>query len=316
VAKVRTVQDILFDVAGQIVFFDAPEGRPSSVTSVEVFPWSGGDDGSTESAVGAGSVESNPNTTLDGTAGSDQADPNLVPLTSTTGCEAGRVYLLTSATNEREWVEVSEVDPGSSVTVKHPIHGTYSSGAAFASTRMYATIDAAWVSDSSNLSTDAGPNPAYRVRWVYVVGGVSYVADGYFSLVRYAGAHGVRPQDVESVLPGWLDRLPTDHIADQGRRLIDEAHRGVKLDLHAVWTDDAMVANAELVDELTRWKAVELSEFARSLANGGASATSYEAAARAYQAKLDQFSRITNKAPIRDSSGAAQIRPALGLTRR
>lgn len=312
----RTVQDILFDVTGQTVTFDAPEGRPSSVTSVEVFPWDGGDDGSTESAVGAGSVESNPSTTLDGSAGADQSDPNLIPLTATTGCEVGRLYLLTSGTSEREWVEVAEVDSGVSVTAKHPLHGTYSSGAAFVTTRMSATVDSTWVADSANLSTDAGPNPAYRVRWVYVVGGVTYVADSYFNLVRYAGKHGVRPHDVETILPGWLDRLPTDHIADQGRRLIDEAYRSVKLDLHAVWTDDAMVANSELVDELTRWKAVELSEFARSLANGGVSATSYDAAAKAYQTKLDQFSRITNKAPIRDSSGAAQNRPALGLTRR
>ena len=312
----RTVQDIAFGVTGQVVTFDAPEGRPSSVVSVEVFPWQTGDDGTAESAVGAGSVETGPSTTLDGSAGADQANPNLIPLTATTGAEVGRVYLITSDTLEREWVEVAEVASGVSVTAKHPLHGTYTSGAAFVSTRITATVDSTWVADSANLDDSAGPNPAYRVRWVYVVDGTTHVADTYFNLVRYAGAHGVRPQDVELTHPGWLDRLPTDHIADQGRRLIDEAYRGVKLDMHAVWTDDAMVANSEIIDELTRWKVLELSEFARSVANGGASQPSYEAAAAAYQRRLDQFSRITNKAPIRDSSGAASNRPSIGLTRR
>lgn len=311
----RTVQDLTFGVTGQLVTFDAPQGRPSAVTSVEVFRWSSDDTSDEEStALGAGSVETGPSTTTDAAAGSDQADPTLIPLTATTGCEVGRTYLLTSATGAKEWAEVAEVESGVSVTAKHPLINTFTSGAALVSTRIQATIDATWVADDDNIIDGAGPNPMFRVRWVYVVDGTTYVADSYFNLVRYRGLHNVQPQDVDACSPGWLDRLPIDHRDDQGRRLIDEAYRAVKLDLHAVWTDDSAVANAEVVDDLTRWKALELTELARYMTTGQSGG--YEVTRGVYRERLDALVRIAVKVPIRTSDGGATQRSALGLTRR
>lgn len=309
----RTVQDILFNITGQSLIFDAPEGRPSSVTSVSIFPWDASDDATSEwSATGA--VETSPNTTVSSASGDGQTDPRTINVTATTGFTVGRTYLVTAADGRKEWFIAAEVDT-SSVAAVHPLHNAYAAADTVQSTRITASVDSTWVADSGNLRDDAGPNPAYRVRWVYVVNSVTYVTDTYFNLVRYAGKHGVLPQNVESLAAGWLDRLPTDHRNDQGRTLIGDAYTAVKFDLHAVWTDDAMMANAEVVDELTRYKTLELTEFAKVLSGGG-DTTMYQVARDAYQRRFDSLSRITNKTPIRDISGAAANKPAIGLTRR
>lgn len=309
----RTVQDIVFGVTGQKVYLDCPEGRPSSVTSVEVFWWDSDDDSATLEGIGA--VETGPDTTFDATSGYGQSNPRLLNLTATTNAEVGRTYLGITADGAREWVEVAEIDSGVSVTAKHPLHNSFTTGDTFQSTRITATLDSDWLQDKKNLDDTCGPNPSHRVRWVYVVSGTTYVADSYFTLVRYAGRHSVRPQDVESISPGWLDRLPTDHRNDQGRRLIDEAHRAVKIDLHQIWTDDAMVAQSEVIDELTRYRCLEMTEMARLLSGGG-TATTYEAARLAYNTRFDALSKVTNKTPIRDTTGAASRPSAIGLTRR
>jgi hypothetical protein len=310
----RTVADILFDVTGQTLTFDAPEGRPSSVASVSIFPWDATDDVTSEWSA-TGTVETGPSTTIDAASGWGQSDPRILNVAATTSAAIGRTYLVTAVDGSKEWFTVAEIDSGVSLTAQHPLHNTYASGDAVESTRITATVDSTWVADSANLRDDAGPNPHYRVRWVYVVGGVTYVADTYFNLVRYAGKHGVLPQNVDSLSAGWLDSLPTDERATQGRSLIDNAYTAVKFDLHAIWTDDAMMANAEVVDELTRYKTIELGEFAKILAGGGDS-TVYQVARDAYQRRFDSLSRITNKTPIRDTSGAAQNKPAIGLSRR
>jgi hypothetical protein len=313
VALMRGVQDILFDVTGQTVYFDAPEGRPSSVTSVEVFRWDVSDDSTAESAVGAGSVETNPNTTLDGSAA---ALARSIPLTATTDIAVARRYLVTNAAGLKETVEVDSITAADSVTVKHPLHNDYATGATFQTTRIQATVDATWAADSSNITADdVGPNPMYRVRWVYVVGGVTYVADTYFNLVRYGARHGVQPQDLESLVPGWLDTLPSDHRNDQGRRLIDDAYREARIDLHQVDLAASSIAESEIVDELVRLKAVELGEWARFYSGSGDSMRA-DVASKRYQARLDALIRIVSRVPVRDKTGAATPVVAVGLSRR
>jgi hypothetical protein len=310
----RNAQDILFSVASQSLYLDCPEGRPSSVTSVSIFPWDASDDSDSEWSA-TGTVESNPNTTIDAASGYGQTDARVLRVDATTGFATGRTYLVTSADGAKEWFDVVEIDSGVSVTARHPLHNAYATADTVVSTRITCAVSDAWAADEANLRDDAGPNPHYRVRWVYVVSGVTYVADTYFNLVRYAGKHGVRPQDIESLATGWLDRLPTDHRGNQGRTLIDDAYRAVKLQLHAIWTDDAMVANTEAIDELTRYKAIELGEFARILAGSG-DTTAYQVARDAYQQHFDALKRITDKLPTRDTTGAATVRQAVGLTRR
>ncbi len=308
----RAVQDIIFDVTGQQIYFDAPEGRPSSVTSVEVFSWTASDDDAT--LTGSGSVETNPNTTLDGSAGPSQTNPRNIPLTATTGISVGRTYLVTGAASLKEWIEVESVTSADSVTAKHPLHNDYATAATFVSTRMLATVDSTWVADASNIDETSGPNPMYRVRWVYVVNSVTYVADTYFNLIRYGARHGVTPQDIEADYAGWLDKLPTDHRSDQGRRLIDEAHRAVKIDLHSLEIDDATVAEAEILDELVRMRTVEKFEWMQFLSNRSADQSRHLAARGVYQERLDSLVRLASKLPVRDATGAATRVVPLGLS--
>ena len=308
----REVQDILFSVTGQTLHHDCAEGRPSSVTSVEIFPWTSSDDADSE-WVATGSVETNPDTTIDADSGYGQTDARKLNVAATTGFEVGRTYLATTADGARDWFECAEIDSGNYILARHPVHNAYVSGDDVESTRITASVDSTWVADDANL-LDAGPNPAYRVRWVYIVDNATYVVDTYFNLVRYAGKHGVRPMDIESMLPGWLDMLPTDHRNDQGRRLIDEAYRAVKFDLHQVWTADEQVSNSEVVDELTRYKTLELTALGNAMRMGDDGR--YTVSKAAYQSRLDQLARITPKIPVRDTTAAATTKVSLGLSRR
>ncbi len=309
----RTVQDIAYGVTGQTLVFDAPEGRPSSVTSVSVFRWNQSDDDTAESAIGSGSVETNPNTTLDATMTIDA--PTFVPLTATTGIETGRAYLVTGPDGEREVVEVAEIDSGASVTAKHPLFNMFETASTFQSTRMTATVDSTWVADETNIDDSSGPNPMFRVRWVYVVSSKTYVADTYFNLVRYTARHGVTPQNIDDLHPGWLDRLPTDHRSDQGRRLIEEAYRAVKIDLHQIDVDDTDVAEAEIMDDLVRYKTIEIGEWSRMLTTD-IDSSRYQVARDMYMSRLNSLVRLTTKVPIRDGDAVAQPKIALGITQR
>lgn len=323
------VQDILFDVTGQFLIWDCQEGRPSSVTSVEVFRVEVGDAGPAELATsGVAAVETNPSTTVDAASGVGQADPRIVNIAATTGAAVGRRFLLTAADAYREWVEVVEVDAGVSVTARHPLHRAYAAADTFQSTRISIAVDATWVADEANLSGPSvdslnmgrsrgdSPNPCYRVRWVYVVAGVTYVQDGYFDVVRYRGEHGVQPQDIEVLVPGWLDSLPTDYRSDQGRPLIDQAYDEVRMDLHQVWIPDQAVANPKVIDSLVRLKVFELGEYGRWLRGGAPDERRYVVARGRYTERFDSLFRVTSKTPVANSTGAATVRPPLQITRR
>jgi hypothetical protein len=311
----RTVQDIAFGVTGQSLVFDCPEGRPSAVASAQVWRNVDGDEAEVEGATtGSPAVETNPNTVTSSAAGFGQADRRIITVGFSTGIAAGRTYLITSAGGMSEWVEVAEV-ASSTVTARHPLQHAYSSGAQFVTTRVSIALDATWLADEVNLSPAGDPNGFYRVRWQYTVGGVVHVRDAYFDLVRYPGRHSVIGLDVEALVPGWIDRLPLDYRRDQGKRLIEEAYRAVKLDLHAADRADQDMAAAEVVDELVRYKAIELGEFARLL-NAGANAdpTRHQLARDAYGTRLDSLVRIVSRTPQREVGGGAVPRLATPIT--
>lgn len=305
--------DILYNVTGQSLFLDCPEGRPSSVTSATVLLMTTGDDGTADSALGTPAVETNPNTTFDADSGLGQTDETLCNLAATTGIAIGRSYLASNAASESEWVEVTGITSGASVNVRHPLANAYASADSFVSTRITATVDSTWVADSSNLSDDLDPNPRYRVRWVYVVGGLTYVRDTYFDLVRYKGQHNVRPTDVDLLVPGWLDALPGEHREDRGIRLIDKAYAEVQLDLMESDVPDELLRNRDIVDSLTVRKAVLLAEEAKAILGGG-SDFALTVAMQKYQGRLDKLIRVTNKTAMStDTSGAGVVTTSTGI---
>lgn len=298
-------QDILFNVTGQTLVFDAPEGRPSSVTSVAIFENETGDDGTAESAAGSGSVETNPNTTFDGTAA---VGTRTLPVAATTGIAIGRRYLATNSTGEKEWIEVAQISSGVSVTSRLPVENAYATADTFQSARMTATVDSTWIADTNNISGDIDPNPRYRVVWTYVVSSVTYRRYSYFDVVRVAGQHQVTALDVDTAYPGWFENLPTYYREDQGRSLIDEAYRQVKLDFYAQEKADQMARNGEVVNDLVLHRALVCAEMAKVIAGGG-SPEAVKQAGDLYQLRLQGLISHV-KIPFATDSGGAAVKVA------
>jgi hypothetical protein len=258
-----TTIDLLFGVTGQSLYFDAPEGRPSSVTSSALYEATTADDGTAEAATtGSAAV---------------QTDPRVCNVTATTGVTLGRSYLATSVANgEKEWIEAAAVVSGATVTAKRELQNAYTTSDTFVSTRITHAIDSTWVADTANLSGPFDPNARYRWRLVYVVASVTYVHDLYVDLLRYAGRHDVTPLDVDRRSRGWTERLEHSDREDQGRSVIDEAYQIVKFDLFNLDTPDQSVRNREVLNELVKLKAIEMIDMT-------------EPAAANYQARLEQF---------------------------
>lgn len=308
-------QDILYNVTGQTLVFDAPEGRPSSVTSVDVFLASDDDDGTEEAATtGSPAVETNPNTTFDAASGPSSADPRKLNLTATTGITVGRSYLCTAANGEKEFAEIISFIANDSARARVPLFNDYAAADTFQSTRISVSIDSTWVADENNLSPYSTA-PYYRVRWVYVVGGVTYVHFTGMDLVRYAGGeHGVSIADMEAMIPGFADALPDAHRDDQGRRLFDEAYRQVQIDLHQQSIPDHAIRDRDVLRELVQRKTAVLwteaaSYFTRAIEPVNVART-------AYTSRFDQLIRVTNKTATATGTGGGARRvsalPLLG----
>lgn len=313
----RETLDILYGVTGQVLEFEAPEGRPSSVADSQVFENTDGDDGVEESALSStAAVDSDPNTTTDAAAGSDQSDPHLIPVTATTGFVVGREYRIVDATGEGEWFECTEIASGVSVKARHQLQNEYASGSSVYTTRITHAVDSTWVAETNHISAWLDPNPRYRWRLTYVVGGVTYVHPVWFDLVRYKGNHTVRGLDVDATYPGWIVNLPYEHRVDLGARLIRKAYQQVKIDLHQEGKADQMARNGELIDELVVFKAGVLGEHAKIVAGGG-DPVSLELAETQYERRFQSLIKVTTKVPFDvDSTGAARKVLPLGISRR
>lgn len=286
--------DLLYAVTGQSLYFDAPEGRASSVTSSTVYENASGDDGATEAATtGSAAVETNPNTTTDGDAGPGALDEEReVSLTSATGVAVDREYLLTNEDGAAERVLVQAIDSTNVVTLRNPLQVFHAAGATFQSTRITHAVDSTWIAASANISNEFDPNPRYRWRLVYVVASVAYAHDLYFDVLRYAGRHDVSPIDVDRRSPGWLERLGTNDRLAQGRVIIDEAYQVIKFDLYNLSTPDQSIRNREVVNELVKLKAIELVD-------------NTDASAKRYESRLAQLIANAKVVTSKDSTGAA-----------
>lgn len=253
-----STQDITFGDTAAVLVFESDKGRPSAVTFT-VRSTSSDDTSDAESALtGSASIETNPNTTLSAVAGASESNPTALTLTSGTGVTIGRRYLLTEdSTGVSETVEVIGVN-GTAVTLRHPLRNNYTAGAAFVSTRATQVFDSTWVADVGNLSPGYDPNPNWRAKVSYTVGGTVYTALVYFDLVRYPARHGVTPVDVDARFPGWLDSLPPDYQFDQGRALIDRSFRMVRMDLYQDGKADQAMRNGEAIAELVITRAMLL----------------------------------------------------------
>lgn len=254
----RDIATITFGVAGQVLSFQSLAGAASAAT-FSAFKDTATDD-STPEFSGAATLDTVA-TTLSAVAGPAQANPQRVPLTSTAGVTAGRRYLL-SESSRREWVDVVEVGAGYALA-RYPLVSDYTTAATFVGTTLTAAVPDVWAASTTNLVDPADPAPRYRCRWLMTIAGAQVVAYSYFDLAIADIGHSVQIGDINARAPGLKDSLPTDYRIDEGRPLIAEAWRSVRLDVAASGVDTLAVRNDEVLNELVILRCL------RALAEGG-----------------------------------------------
>jgi hypothetical protein len=307
-------QDLTFGVTGQTLYLDVPEGRPSSVTSMAVRRWDESDDASARSATtGSTSIDS-VSTTFDAASGASQANPKIARLTATTGIAADRIYLATDAQGRREWIHVVGIAAGDYVAALLPLGLDYVAADTFVGTRISISVDSTWIADRGNLNVSAYPWDQWRLRCEYVVGGVTYVRNKMFSVVRTAGKHTVTPADVDVRFPGVLKLLATDYREQRAQLLVDRAYDEVATDLLQVDVPDEAVAMQKVVNELTVLKTVVLWAQARALAGGDPA--SVELSERVYRERFQALfgAASRSKVPGTSETGAGAPRAPQALT--
>lgn len=306
-------QDIYFGQTGQALIFDAPS-RPASITSVEIFAMSHGDDSTTESATtGSASIES-VNTTFDASSGVSQSNPRQCSLTATTSIAIGRYYLATNAKSQSEWVEVVSITSADGVLSRTPLIYDYVATDTFVSTRSTIAIDSTWVADSSNLS-GYNTRSYYRARWVWVDSlSASRVDFTSFDLVRYRGEqHGVTPTDMEAFRPGWVDIVPYSARVDGGASLISQGFLRLKQDLTAIEVPDQALRDRDMLAALVKFATFR--ETMAAIYYTGPSPENFDRFSKAdeeYQSALNRLIRVDNKLPLdTGTTGAGSSAPKI-----
>lgn len=306
------VQDILFGVTGQQVYFDCPWGVPTAVASASMFDDQVGDTGAAESALGSPSVES-VSLNFNATSGKGQAEPRKLNLASTTGLVRRRRFIATAAGGDIEHVEIARITSATVAYARSPLLQEYTSTApdTLKSPRLVATVDSTWVADSGNLSDPLDPASLYRVRWVCTVGGATKVGVSWVRLVRYSDLHAVTPVEVESCSPGWLARLPVDDRVGAGERMIAEAARQVTIDLLEHGRSSWVQRNSLTINELVLLKTVLLGH-EEHFHHGGLSEDQLEAARRKYERRFNLIREPKTPQQVSaDGAGAVPARVSL-----
>jgi hypothetical protein len=296
----RTTTDIIYNVTGQTLTYRVLQGQPSSATYIVLEDTS--DDDATAEFSGSATVDS-VSTTVDVTSGLGQVDQHKISLAATTSIAVGTKYLI-SDNSKKEWVEPIEIVSADYIRVRHPLRNSYSTSATFVGTTISAAVDSTWVAAEENISDHLDPNPDYRVRWAYVVSGVTYIAYSYLDLVRSTVTHQVDIEDLNARAPGLHDTLPFEYQSQQGRSLIDSAWRATQAKLASLQIDTDAIRDDQFIDELVILRSLYM------LAMGGwkplgMSSSEYIAETRTdFERFIEQHIQVTLKHPLASGSSA------------
>ena len=260
-------QDIVFGEEDQDLALVVPEGRPSSITNVNIHLWSASDTADSEWTVSSTSIDA-VDTTFDDNSGVSSANTKLLNLAATTSIVADREYLATDAQGIKEWVLVSGITAGASVTSILGLGRDYVNGDTFEGTRITTTVDATWIADAANINTGLTTFDRWRVRWEYVVGGVTYVRTTTFSVVRRAAQHTVTPPSIALLYPSLYNSAPTDFRHERLQFIIDKAYEEFATDLLQVTIPDEQVLSPKVVNEMVEFKTAVLIGRDRAMATG------------------------------------------------
>lgn len=153
---------------------------PASATYSIVRLWKHEDDVDREVQASAAATIDSTSTTLSGSAGPSQANPRLLPATSSVGFSPGHRYLLSQG-ELSELVEVEAIDTAQ-VYVKHELRYDYTTGADLDGIEITGTFPTAAAADEEDLEAGGGP---YGVIWAYTLASVPTYALEEAWVVRY-----------------------------------------------------------------------------------------------------------------------------------
>jgi len=309
-------QDIVFGETAQDLLLDVQEGRPSSVSNVQIHAWDATDNADSEWTVSSTSIDA-VDTTFDANSGVSSTNPKLLNLAATTSIVADRQYLATDAQGRKEWILVSGITAGASVTAILGMGLDFVSGDTFEGTRITTTVDSTWIADTSNINTGLTTFDRWRVRWEYVVGGVTYVRTTTFSVTRRAGQHTVSPPDIALQYPALYNSAPMDFRHERLQFIIDRAYQEFSTDLIGASIPDEQVLSPKVVNEMVVHKTAVL--MGRDRAMGGNDSVTMEIAEGVYSARFQNLFGAPSvvKVPVgTDNTGAADRRGPLNLSTR
>jgi hypothetical protein len=164
-----------------------------------------------------------PRTTLDAAAAAGQT---TIPLTATTNVAVGKVYRLTNAAGQHEFVTVDSIASGVSVTSRRPLAYTYAAADVFESHELSVSVTGA--------QADAVRSNC-RARWLFTSDGQEHLEESLFHVSSFAPIHTVTPEDVGRRYPRIYDALASSQVLAE---LIDE-----------IWTNEVLEDLAGRVDD-------------------------------------------------------------------
>lgn len=302
---------LLFGIAGQSLYFDAPQGRPSSVVTVELFEDLSPDSSPISGALGAATIES-ATTTLAADLILDSAtNVRLITVADESSFALDRRYQLVSSKLWTEWVEPVGIDPDThQIYLRDDLTSDWLTGDSLVSTRIVIPVDDTWVATDSYVSDPLCPRPRYRIAITYVVAGHTYRVAVYADLVRYDVTITVTALDVNRLSAGWLNSLAGEDRDTQGADTIAESFQQVKYDLWEHRITAYAQRNSEVVNELVKRKAVALVH-EQAVLRGGAARELADYSAKLYwdrfQALVDQ-SRADQQTSADGAGGQVQKR--------
>lgn len=309
--------ELLYNVTGQALYYDAPEGRASGTPTVTIHEDTEGEDSTALTATtGSASVDS-VNTTFDADSGADESPRNKLYLTATTGIVAGRQYRITNALGEVEWPEITSIASGDYVLARAPLTGNYASGDTFQGTRISIGVVDSFIQDRNNRSNSYDIHPRYRMQISYTVSSIAYRKNVYFDVVQDTSTLGITGSDIDAESPGWIDRLPVNDRVGAGERTVRQAIREVKRDLSRHQRSDWALRNQESFHALVIKKAVVIVSRAHWL-HGATDATRqvWLDARDDYDLHFKDWVVQSKAATAVSEDGAGGRVPALAFTRR
>jgi hypothetical protein len=210
--------EIVKGASGQRIYFYPQEGRPSATPSVQIKDQYG----STVTASSTNYVTQDTVNTTVSVAGAKNA--TSLTLTSVSGIEFRKSYLITNSLSQREWVRIYSINSSTKVVeFDEPLEFAHDTSATFVSTMFYRTLQSGEVDSLEEL---------YRARASYVVNGMTYVQEIPFDVVLTPLVNPLTVEYIKKRRPGIMRREPSStrgsDLADLREAAWDEVMKGIR----------------------------------------------------------------------------------------